>query len=73
MTSRTWFGGGTERQRVAAGNAVRRGVARWGKGHVEAFGRIRGGRLLIESATDFWNNDAATLRRLQAAVDGTEV
>lgn len=73
MTSETWFGGGTERQRIAAGKAVRQGVAQWGEGHVEAFVRIHGGRLMVETATDFSADDVVTVRRLQAAINGTEV
>jgi hypothetical protein len=73
MTSEIWVGGGTENQKIAAGSAVRQSVGLWGHGHVEAFVRIRGGVLAVESATDFSAPDSATLQRLKAVVDGTEV
>ena len=50
MTSETWFGGGTEGERVAMGKVVGRGVATWGEGHVEAFVNIRGLQPVVETA-----------------------
>ena len=53
MTSETWFSGGHEVERVEMGAAVRRGVAAWGGGHVEAFVNIRGLRPVVESAVAY--------------------
>jgi hypothetical protein len=71
MTSETWFVGGHEVERIAIGAAVRRSVASWGGGHVDALVNIRGPRPVVELAVayPFTRPDFSATRRLQAALE----